>query len=300
MGINSMTGFARSEGLALSGALSWVWELRSVNGKGLDVRLRLPSGLEALEPKVRKAAADHLARGNVTLNLQVTYTGSASGYRVNEDFLDALIDLSKRKAADHAGGVGVANLDGLFAVKGVVEVADPEPKSEQDRQARTDALLAGLDQALGALVEARAGEGSHLAVLLSAQLDQMEALADQAARSAATQPDALKARIKSQVDALLDGAQSLSEDRLMQEAALLATKADVREELDRLSAHIAQGRDQLAQGSPCGRRMEFLSQEFNREANTLCSKSSDADLTSIGLELKAVIDQFREQIQNVE
>ncbi|MBT5242106.1 MAG: YicC family protein [Rhodospirillaceae bacterium] len=300
MGINSMTGFARSEGLALSGTLSWVWELRSVNGKGLDVRLRLPPGLEALEPKVRKAAADHLARGNVTLNLTVTYTDSASGYRINEDFLDTLIDLAKRKAADHAGEIGPANLDGLIAVKGVVEAADPEPKSDQDRQVRMDALLAGLDQALGSLVEARASEGAHLATLLFAQVDQMESLTSQAATLAAGRPEALKVRIKTQVEALLDASPALPEDRLAQEAALLATKADVREELDRLAAHIAQGREQLAKGSPCGRRLEFLSQEFNREANTLCSKSSDADLTTIGLELKAVIDQFREQIQNVE
>jgi uncharacterized protein (TIGR00255 family) len=300
VGINSMTGFARSEGLALSGTLSWVWELRSVNGKGLDVRLRLPPGLEALEPKVRKAAADHLARGNVTLNLTVTYTDSASGYRINEDFLDTLIDLAKRKAADHAGEIGPANLDGLIAVKGVVEAADPEPKSDQDRQVRMDALLAGLDQALGSLVEARASEGAHLATLLFAQVDQMESLTSQAATLAAGRPEALKVRIKTQVEALLDASPALPEDRLAQEAALLATKADVREELDRLAAHIAQGREQLAKGSPCGRRLEFLSQEFNREANTLCSKSSDADLTTIGLELKAVIDQFREQIQNVE
>ena len=295
-----MTGFARSEGLALSGSLSWEWELRSVNGKGLDVRLRLPPGLEALEPKVRKAAADHFARGNITLNLTVTYTESASGYRINEDFLDTLIDLAKRKAGDHAGEVGPANLDGLIAVRGVVEAADPEPKSEQERQARMDALLDGLDQALGSLVEARASEGAHLAALLSSQVDQMDALTAQASSLAAVQPDALRRRIKSQIDALLDASQALPEDRLAQEAALLATKADVREELDRLAAHIAQGREQLAKGSPCGRRLEFLSQEFNREANTLCSKSSDADLTMIGLELKAVIDQFREQIQNVE
>ena len=300
MGINSMTGFARSEGVALDGRLSWVWELRSVNGKVLDVRLRLPPGLEALEPKVRKAAADRLARGNVTMNLTVTYSDSATGHRINEEFLDTLIDLAKRKAGDHAGAIGPANLDGLIAVKGVVEAADPEPKSDHDRQARTDALLDGLDQALGSLVEARGGEGVHMATLLTAQVDQMESLASQAATLAAVQPDALKLRIKTQIDALLDASQALPEDRLAQEAALLATKVDVREELDRLVAHIAQGREQLAKGSPCGRRLEFLSQEFNREANTLCSKSSDADLTKIGLELKTVIDQFREQIQNVE
>jgi uncharacterized protein (TIGR00255 family) len=295
-----MTGFARSEGLALSGTLSWVWELRSVNGKGLDVRLRLPPGLEALEPKVRQAAADRLARGNINMTLTVSYSDSASGYRVNEDFLDTLIEMAARKAADHPDHIDPARVDGLMAVKGVVEAADPAPKSDDERAAQMEALLAGLNEALEALVEARAGEGSHLADLLSAQIEQITELTRAAATSAAAQPEALKARIKVQIDSLLSASPALPEDRLAQEAALLATKADVREELDRLSAHIAQGRELLGKGSPCGRRLEFLSQEFNREANTLCSKSTDADLTNIGLELKAVIDQFREQIQNVE
>ncbi|MDG2242938.1 MAG: YicC family protein [Rhodospirillaceae bacterium] len=295
-----MTGFARSEGVALNGVLTWVWELRSVNGKGLDVRLRLPPGLEGVEAPVRRVAANKIARGNLTLNLTINAVGSGSGFRINEDFLDELIELAKRKAGNNAGDIGPANLDGLISVKGVVETADPEPKSETERQARMDAVLEGLEQAIGSLVEARASEGAHLANLLSSQLDQMEGLMSQATSNAAIRPDELKLRVKKQVEALLDASQSLSEDRLAQEAALLATKADVREELDRLTAHIAQGRELMERGSPCGRRLEFLSQEFNREANTLCSKSSDADLTAIGLELKAVIDQFREQIQNVE
>lgn len=300
MTINSMTGFARSEGLALNGSLSWVWELRSVNGKGLDVRLRLPPGLETLEPMVRKAAADRLARGNLNMTLSVSYTDTGSGYRINEEFLDSLIDLAKRKAIEHAPDIAPARMDGLFGLKGVIEPSDPEPKSKEERQDRSEALIAGLSQALGSLVEARAEEGAHMATLLSSQVDDIEALCGRAAETAAAQPDALRIRIKAQVDALLEASPALSDDRLAQEAALLATKADVREELDRLSAHVAQGRDLMAKGSPCGRRLEFLSQEFNREANTLCSKSSDADLTKIGLELKAVIDQFREQIQNVE
>lgn len=295
-----MTGFARSEGLALNGSLSWVWELRSVNGKGLDVRLRLPPGLETLEPLVRKTAADRLARGNLNMTLSVSYTDSGSGHRINEEFLDTLIDLAKRKAIEHAPDIAPASMDGLFGLKGVIEPSDPEPKSEEERQERSDALLAGLSQALESLIEARAEEGGHMATLLSSQIDNIETLCDRAAATAATQPDALKSRIKAQVDTLLEASSSLNEDKLAQEAALLATKADVREELDRLSAHISQGRELMAKGSPCGRRLEFLSQEFNREANTLCSKSSDADLTKIGLELKAVIDQFREQIQNVE
>ncbi|MDE0800364.1 MAG: YicC family protein [Rhodospirillaceae bacterium] len=300
MTINSMTGFSRSEGLALNGSLSWVWELRSVNGKGLDVRLRLPPGLETLEPMVRKSVADRLARGNLNMTLSVSYRDSGLGYRINEEFLDRLIELAKRKAIEHAPDVLPASMDGLFGLKGVIEPSDPEPKPEEERQDRSDALLDGLSQALGSLIEARAEEGAHMATLLSSQIDDIETHCRRAAEMAATQPDALRNRIKAQVDALLEASPALSEARLAQEAALLAAKADVREELDRLSAHVAQGRELMARGSPCGRRLEFLSQEFNREANTLCSKSSDADLTKIGVGLKVVIDQFREQIQNVE
>lgn len=295
-----MTGFARTEGTVPDGTVSWVWELRTVNGKGLDIRMRLPSGFESLEPKVRQAAADHLTRGNLNVALSVSYETAAGGYCVNEDFLDQLITLAAAKAADLPANVGQASLDGLMAVRGVVEVADPDPKTDEERVERAQALLAGLTQALEALVQARAEEGQHMSSLLGAQLDEMESLTAAAKSSAATQPDALKARLKANVEALLEGSTALPEDRLIQEAAVLATKADVREELDRLVAHIAQGRDLLNKGEPCGRRLEFLSQEFNREANTLCSKSTDADLTKIGLDLKAVIDQFREQIQNVE
>lgn len=300
MAINSMTGFARSEGLALDGRLSWVWELRSVNGKGLDVRLRLPPGLEALEPQVRKAAANGLSRGNLNITLSIATTGSANGYRVNESLLDTLIEIATRKGATCADVVAPARLDGLMAVKGVVEAADPEPQSKEEQQDRADALLDGFNLALARLVEARAAEGAHLAALMADQIKTIEGLTAAASASSAVQPDALKARLKAQVDALLGASPALPEDRLVQEVALIATKADIREELDRLTAHVGQGRDLLKNGSPCGRKFEFLSQEFNREANTLCSKSTDTALTQIGLDLKAVIDQFREQIQNVE
>ncbi len=262
--------------------------------------MRLPSGLEALEPAVRKGVAQHLTRGNVNLTLSTTHTDASSGYQVNEAFLDALINLSARKVAEHANKVSAASIDGLLAVKGVVEAADQDLKSESDRAARSEALMTGLSSALRAVVEARASEGAHLGALLGGQLDQIEALVAQAASLAAVQPSALKARLKAQVDALLEASPALSEDRLAQESAVLAAKADIREELDRLNGHIAQGKDLLVKGGSCGRRLEFLSQEFNREANTLCAKSTDADLTRIGLDLKAVIDQFREQIQNVE
>lgn len=295
-----MTGFARSEGLALNGALSWTWELRSVNGKGLDIRLRLPSGLEALEPKVKQATASRLARGNLNITLSVAYTAEASGYRINHTLLDSLIETAALKGGEQVDRIAPPRLDGLMAIKGVVEAADPEPQSEGERQARTKVLLDGFGQALDGLVEARAAEGAHLADLIANQMTSIEVHNAAAAASTAAQPEALKARMRAQVDALLEASPSLSEDRLVQEAALLATKADIREEIDRLAAHVAQGRDLLGKGSPCGRKFEFLSQEFNREANTLCSKSTDTALTQIGLDLKAVIDQFREQIQNVE
>lgn len=300
MTINSMTGFGRSEGIALDGKLSWVWELRSVNGKGLDVRLRLPPGFEALEPKVRQAVAERLARGNLNITLSVSNAAAETGYRINDALLDTLIATATRKAQDGQSQVEPARLDGLMAIKGVVEPADPEPQSEDELIARTTALLDGFDVALERLVEARAAEGVHLSEMLSGHIDQIELLTHAATESAAVQSDALKARLKMQVNALTEASTALSEERLHQEAALLATKADIREEIDRLAVHAVQGRDLLGQGSPCGRKFEFLSQEFNREANTLCSKSTDTDLTQIGLDLKAVIDQFREQIQNVE
>lgn len=295
-----MTGFARSEGLALNGSLSWVWELRSVNGKGLDIRLRLPPGLEALELKIKKATASRLARGNLNATLTIASAHEGSGYRINEPLLDALIETAARKGAEGVDGIAPARLDGLMAVKGVVEAADQGAISEDERQDRMAALLEGYGLALDRLIEARASEGTHLADLLTTQMLDIENFTAAASASAAAQPDALKARLKAQVDALLEVSPAMPEERLTQEAALLATKADIREEIDRLTAHVAQGRDLLSKGSPCGRKLEFLSQEFNREANTLCSKSTDTALTQIGLDLKAVIDQFREQIQNVE
>lgn len=300
MAINSMTGFARSEGLALNGSLSWVWELRSVNGKGLDIRLRLPPGHEALELKVKKATADRIARGNLSATLTIASAEEGSGYNINEALLDKLIETAARKCAERVEGVAPARLDGLFAVKGVVEVADRGAASHEEKEARIAALLEGYDAALERLVEAREAEGAHLSDMLSKQIQVIEDLTESAATSAAAQPEALKSRLKTQVEVLLEASPSLPQERLAQEAALLATKADIREEIDRLTAHVAQGRDLAGKGSPCGRKLEFLAQELNREANTLCSKSTDTDLTQIGLDLKAIIDQFREQIQNVE
>jgi uncharacterized protein (TIGR00255 family) len=295
-----MTGFARAEGSLADGQGAWVWEARSVNGKGLDVRLRLPPGAEALEPAVRKRASARMSRGNVTLALHLTQAADAQVYKVNEVLLDSLIDIAMRKSGAERDRVAPPRIDALLAVKGVVEAADNTFATDAERDARHAELLAGLDQALDKLSEARAAEGVHLGDMLSRHLETIDKLTADAAALAALQPAVLRERLKAQVDALLESSSKFSEDRLAQEAAVLATKADVREELDRLTAHVSQGRTLLENGDPCGRKLEFLSQEFNREANTLCSKSTDVELTRIGLELKAAIDQFREQIQNVE
>jgi len=295
-----MTGFARNEGAMFDGMLTWVWELRSVNGKGLDMRLRLPSGFEGLEPQIRQETSNNVARGNLNIALSISSSTTEESYRINEAVLDNLIAMAAKKAKVLPDGVGPATLDGLMAVKGVVETSDPGAQKEEERNVRDAALLSGLRKALAALLEARSDEGRHLTTLLRNQLFEIEKLTNAAQGCAAMQPDALKMRLKSQIEALLESTNALPEERLAQEAAILATKADVTEELDRLHGHVGQGRALLEIGSPCGRKLEFLSQEFNREANTLCSKSTDPDLTKIGLDIKAVIDQFREQIQNVE
>lgn len=300
MGLQSMTGFARVEGTAGDGQLSWVWEARSVNGKGLDVRFRLPPGSEGLEAAARKAAAAKLSRGNVTLALHLSRTRAADAYVINESLLDQLIQVAARKCAQSDIQLGPLDIGGLLAVKGVVETADADVDTGAERSARDSELLSGLDMALARLIDARRTEGGHLAMMLEGHLEQISATVAEAGRLAALQPEALKARLQSQVADLLDASVQFSPDRLAQEAAVLATKADVREEIDRLNAHVAQGRDLMNSGAPCGRKLEFLCQELNREANTLCSKSTDVELTRLGLELKAVIDQFREQIQNVE
>ncbi len=284
----------------MDGQLSWAWEARSVNGKGLDVRMRLPSGLDGLEGVARKSVAAKLSRGNVTLALHTTLTRDAEAYTVNETLLEQLIDVAVRKTTQHPEHFGKLEIGGLLAVKGVVEIADASTATDAERSKREKDLLAGLDEALTLLIEARKSEGARLEALLKDHLSQISRTIDAAGKLAALQPDALKARLRDQVAELLEASPQLPEERLTQEAAVLATKADVREEIDRLNAHVAQGQDLLSTGGPCGRKLEFLSQELNREANTLCSKSTDVELTRLGLELKAVIDQFREQIQNVE
>lgn len=296
MTISSMTGFARAQGDFAEATLAWAWEARSVNGKGLDVRLRLPPGFEAVEAAAREAVTKRFKRGNVTLGLQTRQdsTGQGTGVTVNEALLAQLMDLAK----DLPPHIAPPTFDGLLQVRGVLESGDAV-LDEDTLKARDAAVLASLTTALDALATARDAEGARLDEILTGHLATIEELTTAAAKTAAARPEAVAERLRTLVAGLLDST-PVNEDRLAQEIALIAARIDIREELDRLTAHIAQARDLLAAGGPCGRRLDFLCQEFNREANTLCSKSQDADLTRIGLDLKAVIDQLREQVQNIE
>ncbi|MEO3433538.1 YicC/YloC family endoribonuclease [Inquilinus sp. CAU 1745] len=289
--LSSMTGFARVEGG--EGALSWVWEARSVNGKALDLRCRLASGHERLEPVARAELARRFKRGNVTVSLTVARVAGASAYAINRPFLEEVLAVARSADPETP-----PRIDALLAVRGVVEPVTGD--GEADAEASAGPIERDLRILLDRLAEARAEEGRRLASALGGHMEKIESLVAEAAATAAVQPEALKERLRTQVTALLDASPALSEERLAQEAALLILKADVREELDRLTAHIAQARQLLGSGEPSGRRLDFLCQEFNREANTLCSKSSDVALTRIGLDLKATIDQFREQVQNIE
>lgn len=295
MAIKSMTGFARADGAAEG--WRFAWELRSVNGKGLDVRLRLPPGLDALESAVRERAGKALSRGNVTANLSLNREKSATTARINEDVLAALLDAITRIGARVEARP--PSLDGLLGFKGVVELVE-EDETPQARAALEAAILAAFDQALGGLVAARQDEGRALSRVMSGHLDEVDRLRRAAEASPGRTVEAIRQRLADQVAALIDASSALDPARLHQEAVLLATKADIREELDRLDAHVAQARGLLAEDQPVGRRLDFLAQEFNREVNTLCSKANDRALTRIGLDLKAVVDQFREQIANIE
>jgi uncharacterized protein (TIGR00255 family) len=295
MALSSMTGFARGHGV--SGPYAWAWEIKSVNGKGLDLRLRLPPGWDAIEPGVRARAAETLARGSVQAALTVERSGAAPAVRINTAVLDALLasmrELSRRIEASPP------TLDGLLALKGVMEISDTED-SEEDRRSAEAAVTIGFAEAIGALGEMRRHEGAALGQVLTARLAEISALAQRADQSPGRQPEAIRARLAEQIATLLAQSERFDADRLHQEAILIATKADVREELDRLAAHVAQAQSLIAQGGPIGRRLDFLAQELNRETNTLCAKANDIELTNIGLELKAVVEQFREQVQNVE
>ncbi|MFP1644912.1 YicC/YloC family endoribonuclease [Pontitalea aquivivens] len=293
-----MTGFAACNG---SGAgQDWAWEIRSVNGKGLDLRLRLPDGIEGLEPAVRAAVARVAARGNVTLGLKLTRAEGAEALRISPAGLaGALAALAQVEAAARGQGLVVhpASAADILALRGVTEQGGTDPG---DTGPLLAALLAGLDLLLADFAAMRAAEGRQIGAVIAAQIDRIAALTETAAEAAEARRPELAAQLQANLARVLDGAPGADPARVAQELALLAVKADVAEELDRLRAHVTAARALLRDAAPVGRKLDFLTQEFVREANTLCSKSGSARLTAIGLDLKHVIDQMREQIQNVE
>jgi uncharacterized protein (TIGR00255 family) len=292
----SMTGFAESTGS--HEGLRWRWEAKSVNSRSLDLRLRIPPGYDGLEPPVRRLAGERFLRGALQISLSIEAAEGARGLSVDAAALASAIKIARELSAET--GLAPARVDGLLALKGVIVADDTAPALDPVMRGHRDAaILESLGLAFDKLAKERAREGAKLAALLKSQVEDIERLVGEAERLAATQPQALKSRLQTQIRELLDG-NPLSEERLAQEVALLAVKADVREELDRLAAHVQDARALVAQGKGVGRKLDFLAQEFNREANTLCSKSADIALTRNGLALKAVIDQFREQAQNVE
>ncbi|TMK49698.1 MAG: YicC family protein [Alphaproteobacteria bacterium] len=295
MALSSMTGFARSHGA--SGPYTFEWELKSVNAKGFDLRMRLPPGWDDLEALAKKRAGEVLSRGTVYANLNVKRTNSASSVRVNEDVLASVVKV----ASLVAGKIDAVapSVDGLLAIKGVIEIVEPESDEAEDEAAKA-AAAAAFDEALANLVAMRRREGMALGQVLIQRMDEIEVLAKKAEAAPGRKPEAIRARLAEQIAMLLESSDRFDADRLNQEALLIAAKADVREELDRIASHIAQVREMIGKGGPVGRRLDFLAQEFNREVNTCCSKSNDIELTNTGLEMKNVVEQFREQVQNLE
>lgn len=290
--LSSMTGFARAAGT--SGSVQWAWEVRSVNGRGLDVRLRVPNGFDAIGEVARTAIQRTLSRGQCQVNLTVTRPETTARVRINEALLASLAAAVAKVPVP--AGVTPASLDGLLGIRGVIE-SDEEQTTDSDALARD--LSEGVVRLVADLIEARRAEGRQLREIVEGQLATIERLTEAAETCPGRQPEAVRERLAANVAALV-GAGGLDPERLHQEAVLMAAKTDVREELDRLRAHLVAAREHLATGGAIGRKLDFLAQEFGREANTLCAKASDVALSRIGLDLKAVVEQFREQVQNVE
>jgi uncharacterized protein (TIGR00255 family) len=295
MTLSSMTGFARAGGA--SGPYRWVFELKSVNAKGLDLRLRIPSAFDRIEVEARARLGRALARGTCFANLNLQNEGAASQARINTQALAAVVQAVK--SATEGMGLAPPTLDGLLAIRGIVDVVEAGD-DEPTLAAACSSALASLDQAIAALVATRRSEGAALAAILTERLGAIASLTRAADENPARRPEAIAIRLAQSVAALLDAGHGFDENRLYQEAVLLAAKADIREELDRLTTHIAAARELIVLGGPVGRRLDFLAQELAREANTLCAKANDVSLTSIGLDLRAQIEQLREQIQNIE
>jgi uncharacterized protein (TIGR00255 family) len=289
-----MTGFARVDG-AVAG-YSWVWEVKSVNSKGLDLRFRLPNGFDQIEAAARKLAGDSFVRGNLSINLNLQRPDRPLVLEVNRTVLDQMISL----ASEYKGGTGNVDVETLLGLRGVVDVVEGEEENEAEIAQRDAAIAAGFTDLMTALSTARREEGARMGAVVDEHIAEIASLASEAAALAEMQPARRQERLMAQLAELLDGENAVSPDRLAQEIALIVSKGDVREELDRLVAHVGAARDLMAEDGAVGRRLDFLCQEFNREANTLCSKSSDLELTRIGLALKAAIERLREQIQNIE
>jgi uncharacterized protein (TIGR00255 family) len=295
MAVASMTGFARAGG-AFDGR-HWQWEVKSVNGKGLDTRCRLMPGFEQLEAPARESAIRRFKRGNLQITMTCDNGPASEVLSVNEEALEQLLAITDKLRARLGGEA--PRIETLLGLRGVVEVvSEPVPADVAAR--RDKAMLDSLEAALGALAVMREAEGARLGQIIGAQVDRIEGLTIAARDNPARQPEAIKTRLREQIARLLETHSGFDEARLHQEAVLIATRADIQEEVDRLLAHVEAARVLLASREPAGRKLEFLSQELNREANTLCSKAMDRSLTAIGLDLKTVIDQLREQVQNIE
>ncbi|ADU14430.1 YicC/YloC family endoribonuclease [Asticcacaulis excentricus] len=292
MTLSSMTGFGRVEGH--HGTFAWVYEVRSVNGRSLDLKTRVPSGYDYVERAARDLVKQRFQRGQVSLNLSIQTTEAQTGYSVNHAVLSQYLEVGQ--GLMQAGQATMPSLDGLLSLRGVIEATSAE--TDTDLAALEAPLLADLGAALEHLKSARQDEGRALFEVLAQHLVAMTEAVDRAEALAAQQTEVIRERFTRRLNELLPG--SDLQERVMQEAAVMAVKADVREELDRLRTHIASAHTLLSDSQSQGRKLDFLSQEFMREANTLCSKAAFSDLTKVGLELKSVIDQFREQVQNVE
>jgi uncharacterized protein (TIGR00255 family) len=295
MALSSMTGFARGHGAV--GAYTWNWEIKSVNAKGFDLRFRLPPGWDAVETAVRARATEKLSRGTVYANLTVERKGVAPTVKVNEAVLNSVL----ATMTSLGGKVDAAppSLDGILSLKGVIEITEEEESEDEHRIAET-AIIASFDEVLKALISMRRDEGETLGRILSSRLEEIASLAARAEAAPGRKPEAIKARLAEQVATLMSASDRFDSDRLYQEAIILATKADIREELDRLASHGAQAARLLTEGGAIGRKLDFLAQELNRESNTLTAKANDVELTNIGLQLKSIVEQFREQVQNLE
>ena len=295
MSIASMTGFARTSGAV--GDFLWTWELKTVNGRSLDVRCRVPQGFEAMDGLVRQAAALHLKRGNLSANLTVDEVASRGRLTVNRAALDQILSLVGE--LQNKLDARAPSLDGLLSLKGVLEVETP-PVDPDVMTKRQQAIEAGLQQAMSELGAMRRVEGARLGQMVLGHLEEVERLRVAAVATAGAQPINIRLRLEEQLKKLMPEGIPVDPERLVQELAIIAGRADVREEIDRLAAHVGAARDLIAKGDAVGRKLDFLCQEFNREANTLCSKAADLALTNLGIELKAAIEQLREQIQNIE